>query len=424
MIKSTLTILLFVLFIALLHEDHRDKLVKMFDCLTRKEIDGRNSVDKEDGLWEFVSNMYNNPSWVPRSHVFSELQFCQAMNLSLSSDADEMTADKAQTIMKNLCGKYKKAVSGWRASGNGKEGKAQEGEKIILLINGTTYNLEPTADDHDESTLIKYVDDDRLKFCAGDLSTAYFWGMVEEAGLTSFCMQNLGVFALENGRADSAKGRGGRKALTSKKDSIAQSIGAVPRQVQQIMNSFERTQQKLNDEKMILRCEEHLRQAVQLKYAWYVLVGSPYCWCSSLMTLIPSFNFSRHNSEDEHLRAKIEYSKMRRCKDPDLDLYLEDMNMKNSRVIDAESMIAKWESKIHELGEKDYSTSPLPNANMDDNGTLDEELADMTITDVLFSATGNDDVEEDDEDGEQDFGNAPSIDQINDVVDNIHREDD
>ena len=76
------------------------------------------------------------------------------------------------------------------------------------------------------------------------------------------------------------------------------------------------------------------------------------------------------------------------------------------------------------MGEKDYSTSPLPNPNMDDNGTLDEELADMTITDVLFSATGNDDVEEDDEDGEQDFGNAPSIDQINDVVDNIHREDD
>ncbi len=60
---------------------------------------------------------------------------------------------------------------------------------------------------------------------------------------------------------------------------------------------------------------------------------------------------------------------------------------------------------------------------MDDNRTLDK-LAHMAITDVLFSATGNDDVEEDDEGGEQDFGNAPSIDQINDVVDNIHREDD
>ncbi len=96
--------------------------------------------------------------------------------------------------------------------------------------------------------------------------------------------------------------------------------------------------------------------------------------------------------------------------------------MKNSQVIDAELMIAKWESKVHELGEMDY-TSPLPNANKDDNGTPDE-LADMAVTDVLFSATGNDDVKEDDEGGEQDFGNAPSIDQINDVVDNIDREDD
>ncbi len=109
---------------------------------------------------------------------------------------------------------------------------------------------------------------------------------------------------------------------------------------------------------------------------------------------------------------------MSQCKDPDLDPFLEDMNMKNSRVIDTESMIAKWESKIHELGEKDY-ISPLPNANLDDSGTLDE-LADMAITDVLFSATSNDDIEEDDESSKQDFGNAPIIDQINDVVDDIH----
>ena len=177
MIKSTLTLLLFALFIALLHEDHYSKLVKMFDCLTRKEIDGRNSLDKEDGIWEYASNLYNNPSWVPRLHVFSELQFCQAINLSLPTDADEMTANKAQAIVKNLCGKYKKAVLGWRASGNGKEGKAREGEKIILLINGTTYNLEPTVDDHDESTLIKYVNDNCLKFCPGNLSMAYLCGV-------------------------------------------------------------------------------------------------------------------------------------------------------------------------------------------------------------------------------------------------------
>ncbi len=52
-----------------------------------------------------------------------------------------------------------------------------------------------------ESTLDKYIDDDCLKFVDGDLTTAYMWGMVEQCGLSSFCMQNLGIFALENGKA-------------------------------------------------------------------------------------------------------------------------------------------------------------------------------------------------------------------------------
>ncbi len=180
-----------MLFIALLHEDHRDKLIKMFDCLTRMEIDERNLLDKDDGIWVHVSRKYNDPSWIPRSHVIRELISCQQMNLSLLRKADKINPDKAQAVVKNLWGKYKKGVLGWSASGNGKEGKAREGETIILIIRGTTYDLEPTPKETNESTLIKYVDDDRLKFCAGDLSTAYLWGMVEENGLSSFYMQNL-----------------------------------------------------------------------------------------------------------------------------------------------------------------------------------------------------------------------------------------
>ncbi len=231
------------------------------------EIDEHNLLDKDDDIWVHVFRKYNDLSWIPRLHVFRELNFYQQMNLSLLRDADKINPDKAQAVVKNLWGKYKKAVSGWRASGNGKEGKAQEGEKIILIIRGTTYNLEPTPKKTDESTLIKYVDNDRLKFYAGNLSMAYLWGMVEENGLSSFCMQNLGILALENGKAVSAKGEN-RKVSSYKKDSIAHSIGAVPGQMQQIMNSFEMTQQKLNDEKMILRCEDWLHQAMQLKYAW------------------------------------------------------------------------------------------------------------------------------------------------------------
>ncbi len=38
-------------------------------------------------------------------------------------------------------------------------------------------------------------------------------------------------------------------------------------------------------------------------------------------------------------------------------------------MIDAESMIEKWDMKICELGEKNY-TSSVPNANLNDSGTL------------------------------------------------------
>ncbi len=111
---------------------------------------------------------------------------------------------------------------------------------------------------------------------------------------------------------------------------------------------------------------------------------------------------------------------MSRGKDPDLDLYLEDMNKKQARVIDTTSMIEKWEMKIHELGEKNY-TSSLPNANLNDSGL--NELTNLAITPAMYSHTDNDN-EEDGNVGEQDFSTAPSIEQINDIIDNIHREDD
>jgi hypothetical protein len=108
-------------------------------------------------------------------------------------------------------------------------------------------------------------------------------------------------------------------------------------------------------------------------------------------------------------------------KDPDLDLYMEDMNKKQARVIDTESMIEKWETKNHELGEKDH-TSLLPNANLIDNGTLNE-LTNLAVTLAKYSHTYDDN----DEDGnvrKHNFSTAPSIEQINDIVDNIHQTDD
>jgi hypothetical protein len=79
---SSYTLSLCISFVALLDERHRDKLVTVHDRLTRKEIDGRNSINKEDDIWQCISDLFNDPLWVPISHIFSKLQFCHEIALS------------------------------------------------------------------------------------------------------------------------------------------------------------------------------------------------------------------------------------------------------------------------------------------------------------------------------------------------------
>ncbi len=105
------------------------------------------------------------------------------------------------------------------------------------------------------------------------------------------------------------------------------------------------------------------------------------------------------------------------CNDPDLDLYLKDVNMKQAQVIDAESIIVKWETKNCKLGKNEHTSA----ANVNNSGTL-EVLANLAITNKVFTDTYNEDKDYNDGE-EQNFAISPSIDQINNVVDDIHRED-
>jgi hypothetical protein len=118
------------------------------------------------------------------------------------------------------------------------------------------------------------------------------------------------------------------------------------------------------------------------------------------------------------LQARIEYCKKKQCDDPDLYLYLEDMTMKQEQVTSTDTMIAKWESKIHELGEKDYASSVPAMANLNDRGAL-IALANMAIVEDISLENGDDDKDVGD-DSEFNFGEAPSNDHINSVVNDIH----
>ena len=58
----------------------------------------------------------------------------------------------------------------------------------------------------------------------------------------------------------------------------------------------------------------------------------------------------------------------------------------------ADTMIAKWESKIHELGEKEYASSLPTMANPNNRGSL-ITLANMAIEEDITLENGDDDEE-------------------------------
>jgi hypothetical protein len=78
--------------------------------------------------------------------------------------------------------------------------------------------------------------------------------------------------------------------------------------------------------------------------------------------------------------------------------------------------------QIHELGEKDYASSLPAMANPNNKGAL-ITLANMAIVEDISLENGDDDKEVGNGD-EFNFGEAPSNDHINSVVDDIHRNQD
>jgi hypothetical protein len=82
----------------------------------------------------------------------------------------------------------------------------------------------------------------------------------------------------------------------------------------------------------------------------------------------------------------------------------------------------KWESKIHELGEKEHASLLPAMANLNNSGAL-ISLANMAIEEDITLENGDDD-EVVGDDGKFNFGEAPSNEHINSVVDDIHGDQD
>ena len=97
------------IYLALLRESRRDKLVRAFDSLTKKQLDERRSADKEADLWDEVVEDFNDEDWQPLSYKFPTIhsKFSVEMDLSINDSMEALSRESAKRIINDLFARYK-----------------------------------------------------------------------------------------------------------------------------------------------------------------------------------------------------------------------------------------------------------------------------------------------------------------------------
>jgi hypothetical protein len=251
---------LYYLLSATLADINRDAFIRQFNTPSREALDGRNSEDSAPDIWTLASKIYNEPLFAPTSEIFIGLHqsFTQGMDLSLQSNEALMTPENAKKYVKNVWSLYKRAYSNWSASGNGKDGRASNPHRFI----DTVYDV-----DEEDPGDIEYINDDRWKFCEGNIALAYFWGVIEKLGLTSFCLQNLQKFGMESG-VPTQSARDSMRTTGKKKDSLVNILESFPERMKDIMDEDRRYRESESRKDERRHLEIMLNQAIKHKNEW------------------------------------------------------------------------------------------------------------------------------------------------------------
>ena len=231
--------------------------------MKRKGVDGRNSEDREPDIWEETATECNDEDYAPQSFVFEQLhsKFAVGIDLSLPKGARKMTAETTKKMVKDLFAKFRRSTMNWRGSGNGAMGQADQGDTIRLIIRGTEYTQQ--HDEDDDEVTIRYVDDDRFKFCRENLSVAYLWAVLEMIGLTSFALQSakaIGLVCDED--VSSARGGSlGKSTQGQRKQGQAQLFESIMNKFPEMMSSTLATYMPNEDQNLLLKYEDQYRKS-------------------------------------------------------------------------------------------------------------------------------------------------------------------
>ena len=169
---------------ALFSDEAKPKMIGSQDCLSREELDARNSVQQIEDFFETVANVFNNKDFQPNLVSFpaeEHPEFMTARPLPLKDYRS--TRSKAKEVHDTLKNKLLPIMGNWEKSGNGSSARSEEA---------------PDYDDGNDE--VDLVDGAMKKTFVhpNDYHVLCFWCCLEQEGMLDFTLSKLPRFVASN----------------------------------------------------------------------------------------------------------------------------------------------------------------------------------------------------------------------------------
>jgi hypothetical protein len=160
-------------------DDFRELFLNYNNCLTRQDLDGMKSPDKDETFLEMVLFKYNDSTWCPHSEPMKN--FSPRLKVShLLPLVSKMSLKDVKTSYTQMKGTFNKMINMYKRSGNGDLNLQDSASHSSHTKNKSKENNEELFTDNS----------DKQNFCFGVIHYGYFWALAERNQLTSTVSQN------------------------------------------------------------------------------------------------------------------------------------------------------------------------------------------------------------------------------------------
>ena len=152
----------------LMDSDVKKSFLNRHDCMTRPELDGRNSPEWPKTWNETIAAKFNDHTFLPSSETLPELHgdYEESIDLRRSNCPCDLTSEQVKSWVASHKTKLLLFIARWELSGNG-DGQRVEGDATFGIID---------TEDH-----LIFGGDNRSDFLKGDRSSLlYFWYMSDK----------------------------------------------------------------------------------------------------------------------------------------------------------------------------------------------------------------------------------------------------